>query len=140
MRRLEYYDVHCSQEGCHEFKSYACHSRKEYLETVKEYRTKKWYCSRHRPENLQPTSEPRHVYINCIHPDATKYPRIKDSHIWSDGSGYTFGPGFNAHAEDFPIGTRLHITIAVEIPETEEQKRQRMEQAIFDNFFDEEFD
>lgn len=33
------------------------------------------------------------------------------------GSGFTHGPGFKAHADDFPEGTRLTVTTRIEIPE-----------------------
>lgn len=33
------------------------------------------------------------------------------------GSGFTHGPGFKAHADDFPEGTRLTVTTQIEIPE-----------------------
>ena len=35
------------------------------------------------------------------------------------GSGFTFGPGFNAHATDFPEGTRLVVTAQIEPVEAE---------------------
>jgi len=31
-------------------------------------------------------------------------------------SGFVSGPGFNAHANDFPEGTRLTLTVSVELP------------------------
>ncbi|GAA0720209.1 hypothetical protein GCM10010199_25560 [Dactylosporangium roseum] len=34
----------------------------------------------------------------------------------TSGSGFTFGPGFKAHADDFPEGTRLVITAQVLLP------------------------
>lgn len=34
------------------------------------------------------------------------------------GSGFSFGPGYKAFAQDFPAGTRLIITARVELPET----------------------
>lgn len=33
------------------------------------------------------------------------------------GSGFRYGPGFNAHAADFPAGTRLVVTACIEIPD-----------------------
>lgn len=33
------------------------------------------------------------------------------------GSGFTHGPGFKAHANDFPEGTRLTVTTRIDMPE-----------------------
>jgi hypothetical protein len=35
------------------------------------------------------------------------------------GSGFIYGPGFRAFADDFPAGTRLIVTARVELPETD---------------------
>lgn len=117
MPRREYHLTRqCVGDDCHEVERHTYDTQREYFEASRRYANRPYRCSRHQPENLQPNSSGRHVTITCQHPDAKLFPHSQDSHTWSDGSGFTFGPGFNAFAEDFPIGAKIHITISVELP------------------------
>lgn len=84
-------------------------------------RERPWKCSRHRnPEQLlTPTNtEVSHVLIA----DRSKRFDLPDKLFWREesaddvGSGYMFGPGFSSHADDFPEGARIVITVRVELP------------------------
>jgi len=117
MAKREYHLTrHCVGEGCHDVQIYTYHTQKDYHDALRRYANQPYHCPRHEPENLQPNSPPRHIIITCEHPDAKLFPNIQDGHYWSDGSGFTFGPGFNAEAEDFPIGAKIHIDISIELP------------------------
>lgn len=115
-KRTQYFIRHCEADGCREVDRIECRSQHEYVETALIYRNRPYFCSRHQPTNLKPDSPERHVVIVCEHADVKKYPRLQDEHFWSDGSGFTYGPGFNAYAEDFPLGAKIHIRISVELP------------------------
>jgi hypothetical protein len=117
MAKREYHLTRqCVGDGCHAVERHTYNTQREYFDAQRQYANRPYHCARHRPENLQPDSGKRHVVITCDHADAIAYPNIQDMHFWSTGSGYAFGPGFNAYAEDFPIGAKIHITISVELP------------------------
>ena len=123
-RRREYPLIRrCPHDGCKEVSMYSYSTRKSYNEARKRYERKEWFCSRHDPNggNLSPKNleESGELIIECVHPDAKKYPRIKDHHTWTTGSGFATGVishiPWNAHAEDFPIGTKVIVETRVKV-------------------------
>lgn len=113
----------CAEDGCTEAAFYTYTSNADYARLHREQRDRPWQCSRHRnPEQLlTPANTTRSVVLTAEKskrfPDLTTlFWRVGDA---ADvGSGYTFGPGFKAHADDFPEGTRLVITVTAEVPAT----------------------
>jgi hypothetical protein len=113
--------VICPAEGCTEITFYAVSTLADRRRIAADQKRRPWKCSRHRnPEQLlTPTNtELTHVLIA----DRSKKFNLPDSLFWREwgaddvGSGYMFGPGFSAHADDFPEGARIVITVSVELP------------------------
>lgn len=74
---------------------------------------REWKCSRHRnPDRTlnADNTETRAVVV------AGKSDGCGDRLFWGH-SGIIHGPGFVAHADDFPEGTRLVVTARIEAPE-----------------------
>ncbi|HET7406246.1 MAG TPA: hypothetical protein VFJ21_03805 [Mycobacteriales bacterium] len=99
---------------------YDYNSRADYARLHREQAERPWKCSRHRnPEQvLTPTNTTRTVVLTAEKskrfPDLTRLFWREDDAA-DVGSGYTFGPGFKAHADDFPEGSRLVITVTAEV-------------------------
>jgi hypothetical protein len=121
----------CAGGTCRETVTYVCETRAEQDGAYKRNAGKAWKCSRHRdPDaNLRPGNEStRHVLV-ASRVDYAPDPRRPGERKFLDGlywlpegaeragSGLTHGPGFNAHASDFPEGTRLTVTTQIEMPE-----------------------
>lgn len=109
--------VSCEQEGCKESASYRFSTQRD----LKEWQRarKPWFCQRHKPDgsNLNVNSQPRthEKIIECVHPEADKYPSIANLHTWTTGSGFAHGDTWNAYASDFPIGAKVVITTTIEV-------------------------
>lgn len=116
--------IRCGEPGCADCAHYAYASQREYREIVADQKRRPYMCSRHRDPaaNLRPGNEStRHVLTATRVRSATRdawlpglFWRSKEG---ESGSGYAYGPGFNAHASDFPEGTRLVVTTQIEMPE-----------------------
>lgn len=133
MPRREYrVRVTCAAEGgCRETHTYYCETRREEDQAYERQRRNPWKCDRHnRPERyLMPGNETtRHVLV-ASKVQAWRDPRRLDEPVrWLDGlfwleegtersgSGLEHGPGFIAHANEFPEGTRLVVTAQIEMP------------------------
>lgn len=110
-----------NDEGCTETTFYKVSTLTDRKRIAAKQERDPWKCSRHRnPEQLltPANTERTHVLIA----DRSKRFDLPDSLFWREesaddvGSGYTFGPGFSAHADDFPEGARIVITVRVELP------------------------
>lgn len=118
--------LRCPEDGCTESAFRTVSTLADRREVAADQKRRPWKCSRHRnPEQLlTPTNlERTHVLIA----DRSKrFPTLTDNLFWREesaddvGSGYMFGPGFSAHADDFPKGARIVITARVELPEVGE--------------------
>lgn len=77
-------------------------------------RQKPWYCTRHtRPEEVLTES-------NAVREHVLEVYEMSYGKFWraagtdQSGSGFTYGPGFKAFADDFATGTRLIVTARIE--------------------------
>jgi hypothetical protein len=127
MSRREYrVTVRCGG-GCGKNTTYYCATRAEEAEVRKRNHEHPWKCTRHDdPErNLRPGNTATRQVLVATRLKATPVRPWLDQDRWLDGlywlpegattgSGFTSGPGFNAHAEDFPEGTRLVVTAEIE--------------------------
>jgi hypothetical protein len=112
--------IQCAEDGCTEYAHYSYTSNADYGRLMQEQRRRPFMCSRHRnPEQvLTPTNRERTVTLTAAR--SKRYPNLGDQLFWLEpghddvGSGYMFGPGFSAHANDFPEGTRIVIRVTVE--------------------------
>jgi hypothetical protein len=114
MKRQYYHNVKCSYEGCTEYGHYSADSRREYIELCKRYST--WACVRHRcPKEVLSES-------NSLLESSQTVVVLPSGKYWTTdatskpGSGFQYGPGFKAFADDFPVGTKLIITARIELP------------------------
>ena len=123
-RRERTTSIRCADANCRELAWYSYSSQREYAEIVRNQREHPYKCTRHRrPEqNLRPDNLTTSLTIV-----ASKVASVfRGSEEFAPGlywvadgemqSGFTFGPGFTAHANDFPEGTRLVVTTAIEMP------------------------
>jgi len=110
--------IRCNQPDCRETTAYAYTTNKEYAEIRANQQRRPWKCSRHR--------EPDRVLRvdNTTTTAAVTVARSKyGNSYWAaegatTGSGIESGPGFIAHASDFPEGARLVVTARIEIPDS----------------------
>jgi hypothetical protein len=136
MPRREYRSrFNCAEPGCKEMQYYTHSTRADEKETYAYQQRSPFRCTRHaHPEqNLKPGNEQtRRVLVasrvKSDFPDIPLYntdpdwPYLKGL-FWLEegkergGNGFSFGPGFTAHASDFPEGSRLVVTAQIEMPE-----------------------
>jgi hypothetical protein len=130
--RREYYSSpQCAHDGCTERAHCVFATRKEQREAWQRQQEAPWRCARHRrPTEVLSADAPV-----CEHA-LVLVERTYESRNWQTGeveakplglfwapegsekggSGFTYGPGFRAFAEDFPAGTRLVVTARIELP------------------------
>jgi hypothetical protein len=101
--------VVCSHPECREGATYRFDTKRDLNEshTLKTRAT--WKCVRHTdPERVLSTSNAQTVYAETSSrgPAGRLY--------WGGRSGFVYGPGFKAWADDFPEGARIVITARVE--------------------------
>ena len=133
MARREYRNTFtCAEPGCHDTQFYVHDRRADQDAACKRQAEHPYRCTRHADpdRNLRPGNESTRrvlvaskvrAYQDPRRPE--QEPRWLDGLYWHEegsergGSGFTHGPGFNAHASDFPEGTRLVVTAQIEIPQ-----------------------
>lgn len=117
----------CAEPGCRDVQFLVHSTRRDEADAYRRQHEKPYRCTRHADpaKNLRPGNErTRHVLVATrVHHGLTKdgepdwlpglFWRAEDA---GTGSGFTFGPGFNAHASDFPEGTRLVVTAEIFSP------------------------
>ncbi|GAA2346568.1 hypothetical protein [Dactylosporangium salmoneum] len=144
-RRERTTSIRCAEAGCRETKLSAYSSQREYAEIMDWQRKHPWKCTRHdRPDEVLRPDNPSttHVLVASrvrsygYERDLARYEaavaygsgwaRKPDEFLsglfWlpeggTSGSGFAFGPGFAAHADDFPEGTRLVVSTQIIAPE-----------------------
>ncbi len=114
MRRIKPTAIaRCQFPGCKEIAHYVFENQKEYREHNAS--RAEYLCTRHTdPESVLSKESPKRVGVLMT----VKKPY---GSFWeTDGkvtSGFVYGQGFKAYAEDFPEGTKLKITAEIEIPD-----------------------
>lgn len=110
-RRLpSYTSFPCAEPGCTEHGRYEYTSRKDYDRIYKTYGIN-WRCHRH--TNKSSWLTPEHLSNEVtLTVDERPYGRF-----WTGiENGYAHGTGFNAYADEFPPGTKLIVSVRVELP------------------------
>lgn len=108
----------CIQKGCSERGNYERSSLKEINELRSKYQNS-WKCVRHtNPDKVLSKNNPKRQIV-LIAKKSRKYPELKEL-FWDDvdgnvGSGFEYGPGFKAYANDFQEGTELIITAEIKV-------------------------
>lgn len=109
----------CAEDECHESAFWEFSSQRERREHFQREQGRLWRCTRHSNPDavLTPNNRTRRVVLTAE--KSRRFPGLTKL-FWRDGdaadvgSGFIFGPGFKAFADDFPEGTRLVITATVE--------------------------
>ena len=123
MAKREYRSTfRCAEPGCREVQFNVHSTREDEKAAWHRQGEHPFKCSRHADpdRNLRPGNEKTtHVLVAARLRDLPKLFWIPEG--GTTGSGFTFGPGFNAHADDFPEGTRLVVTAQIDLPDTQGQ-------------------
>jgi hypothetical protein len=117
-RRARTLSIPCHHPGCTEHARFEYDNQRDAARIDRDHAT--WKCVRHAAgmANLaadNPTRTCVMVVIVFPHMPQHRFFRAEGAPSTS-GSGFVYGPGFQAHAEDFPVGTRLTVTASVELP------------------------
>lgn len=108
-------NVKCNHEGCNEWGHYSYDTRKEYNEGYQRNH-KKYKCIRHiAPNEVLNKTDNTKIETILTASKSKKYPDLNGL-FWNDGSGFNYGSGYQAHANDFPEGTILKITAEIILP------------------------
>lgn len=116
-RRERTTTITCAQQACRETKFHIYTSQREYTEIHKRQQQNPWKCTRHaRPERVLTAGNPQTeaVLIASRRGSERLYWIPEDAQT---GSGLSSGPGYVAHADDVPEGTRLIVTARLEFSE-----------------------
>jgi len=134
MSRREYRSsFRCAEPGCRETQFFIHDLRRDQEAAYRRQHEKPYRCTRHanpernlRPGNERVTRVLVATRLPCKLPDIPTYNQDPDwpylpGLFWvpeggTTGSGFTFGDGYNAHAGDFPEGTRLVVTAEIQPP------------------------
>ena len=118
----------CAEQNCHEVGFFDYDTKTRAREHARELHNRGgWRCTRHtKPDEvLSPTNTTRIATLSAER--SKRYPDLGAKLFWREegrefeGSGFTFGPGFKAWADDFPEGTTITTTTTVTLPATEER-------------------
>lgn len=130
MSRREYtIRFKCAEGGCGEWYYSVAPTRREETETRAWYAKRPWRCTRHtKPDEVLTPDNPERSTV-LVAGRVRQSPTRRDPDpgyisglYWLEGdattgSGFRYGPGFKAFADDFPPGTRLIVTARIELPE-----------------------
>lgn len=115
---IHYYHQPCEHPECKEKSYREFSSRRDYNESIK--RNRKWRCVKHsEPEAyLSKTNLNTKVELIVIQKESGKYWQLVEN-IGTEKlkSGFIFGTGYKASADEFEVGTKLTVTSIIELPE-----------------------
>lgn len=116
-RRVHTATVRCTYPNCKATGHREYSSLREYHADTDD--REKWRCVRHTEPNEVLSSEHRTRTVEMTSQTvsgcgATLFWKATDQRA---SSGFEYGPGFKAYAEDFPAGTRLIVTATILLPE-----------------------
>lgn len=101
----------CNHPGCKEWGFYETNNEEE-RKSARES-AKKYLCSRHRhPEELLSLGNLKTEKVYTANENA----ELKKL-FWGGVSGFVFGDGYKAYADDFPPGTKLIVTAKIVLPD-----------------------
>ncbi len=106
----------CTREGCRDYTTTAFASQREYADYCK--KAKDWACIRHRNvgEILSHKNNKTIQVLYCRLKREHKYwQKEENSETDNMQSGFQYGNGYKAFAEDFPVGTKLTITAKISL-------------------------
>jgi hypothetical protein len=107
-------NIKCKVDGCNEWKHVETENQKEHAELYRKY-YKEWLCTRHSNVDELLTALNRKTVTTIIASKSIKYPHLTEL-FWGDRSGFIYGTGYKAFANDFPEGTKLIVTAEIVLP------------------------
>lgn len=103
----------CTHPGCGYVANFRYDSMREYREGASE--RERFKCVRHmNPEQVLAKDNARRAVVLTV---------VEETYgkFWNDGtkngSGFAHGNGYQAHADDFPVGSKLTIVATLDLPE-----------------------
>lgn len=109
----------CAADGCTESAWWDEMTVEERQDLAKRLARDPWRCTRHsQPEAVLGLGNRRRA-VTFTAERSKRFPELTKL-FWREdgrddvGSGFMFGPGFKAFADDFPEGTRIVVTAAVQ--------------------------
>lgn len=115
MRRPITRRLHCSVAGCQEWSFREYDNRRDYLKG--EARDREWKCQRHTGILLLPEFTSGE-WISDPNGPSKAYPDIPRTTLFFGHSGLVFAGPMKAYAKDFPVGTRIRITMEAILPQS----------------------
>lgn len=106
----------CAEDGCREQRITNYEYKRDAMDAARREKDQPpWKCLRHsRPSDV--LSEVNRTTVGVRTVTASE----RGSKFWNNGerntTGWEYGPGFMAWAEDFPVGTKLIISADIELP------------------------
>lgn len=103
----------CHFVGCAERARWSFDTQREAVEHYPE--RQRWLCTRHaNPERVLSESNPTRITVKTvIEKSYGKFWQRDDGHL---DSGFSYGDGYMAYAEDFPSGTTITVTAQLQCP------------------------
>ena len=105
--------LHCSAEGCNEWSFREYQNQREYAEDTP--RVRDWKCTRHTGTVLLPAS-PIATWLSEPNGPSKKYPEIPRTTLFFGSNGFVGAGPIKAFSQDFPVGTRIKITMEAILP------------------------
>lgn len=101
----------CGHEGCGEWSLHQYANQREYIAGERLHGGGKWRCVRHtKPEEVVSVENSRRETVLTV-------VEFEYGKFWNGTRGVVHGDGYNAYAADFPVGTRLKVTVELLPPE-----------------------
>jgi hypothetical protein len=119
-RRKPNHRTTCAEPECRESAFWEYDRVADMRNHLRDLAKNPWRCTRHtKPDEVLGLGNRVRTQVLVA---SESEQRIPDHLFWipesgTTGSGFTYGPGFKAYANDFPAGTRLVITARIEPPE-----------------------
>lgn len=107
----------CSHDGCKEWSPSSYSNRKDYNDAYTRYAKNGWKCTRHSSPEIVLTPENKVIVTEQVANKSGKYGLYWQQESKSLSSGFTYGTGYRAFANDFPEGTILRVTAEIILPE-----------------------
>lgn len=106
--------LNCHEKGCGESSFYSYDTKRDYNEAIKRRAGKDWMCVRHSDDRLLTLNKlTSNTQITSVEGEAGK-------RYWDSRSGFTYGHGWKAFAEDFPVGTIIVESVQIILPQQTE--------------------
>lgn len=104
----------CIEDGCSEISIFECENQRERKE-ICEHNQGKWKCLKHSDPGEWLSVDNMKTEEILVAGKSKKFPGLEGL-FWSEGSGFVYGSGYRAQADEFPEGTKLIVTAEIVLP------------------------